>query len=207
VVTQYDTSWTDVPLIQGIRFALQVGKTYNYIYNIQADTLDAYIFIAPGAIMNLLLTDIDDSTNIMAILKTAVIEVRLNEVWDHSTGYTSKPGWSNAQCNFTFTMPNILGTYLFGPKVPEGGTSPGPSVLLAADVTRATCAIATAAYGSSLAPELNTLRHFRDNYLPLSITEFYYKTSPPIASFVSAHSNFRKLIRAFLTFFIKMLKS
>ncbi len=55
--------------------------------------------------------------------------------------------------------------------------------------TQAGCFIATAAYGSSLDPRLDTLRAFRDNYLLTNapgraFVAFYYKTSPSIAAFI-----------------------
>jgi hypothetical protein len=65
------------------------------------------------------------------------------------------------------------------------------------------CFIATAAYGSPTAKELNTLRAFRDKVLLQSqfgtaFVEFYYQTSPPIAAFIASHEAARTLVRELL---------
>jgi hypothetical protein len=62
------------------------------------------------------------------------------------------------------------------------------------------CFIATAAYGTSRAEEINELRRFRDEYLRKSapgnkFIEFYYATSPPVANFISEHDVLRFIIR------------
>ena len=64
------------------------------------------------------------------------------------------------------------------------------------------CFIATAVYGTPLAPEINTLRDFRDNILLSSKTGekfvcFYYRFSPPIANFISKHRLLKICIREF----------
>jgi hypothetical protein len=62
------------------------------------------------------------------------------------------------------------------------------------------CFIATAAYGTDTAKELDTLREFRDtvllpNSLGAKLVSFYYKTSPPIADFISQHEVLRTAVR------------
>jgi len=62
------------------------------------------------------------------------------------------------------------------------------------------CFIATAAYGTDTAKELDILREFRDTFLlPNSLgAEFvslYYKISPPIANFISQHEVLRTAVR------------
>lgn len=62
------------------------------------------------------------------------------------------------------------------------------------------CFIATAAYGTDTADELDILREFRDVVLlPTSLganfVSFYYRTSPPIASFISRHEVIRTAVR------------
>jgi len=64
------------------------------------------------------------------------------------------------------------------------------------------CFIATAAYGTSTALEIDTLRAFRDEVLLEStvgsqLVEWYYQTSPPVADFISEHM-LRTLVRELL---------
>jgi len=66
------------------------------------------------------------------------------------------------------------------------------------------CFIATAAYGSYLDSHVMALRNFRDNVLLTNalgskIVDWYYKTSPPIAAYISRHDNLRSLTRWALT--------
>lgn len=67
----------------------------------------------------------------------------------------------------------------------------------------ATCFIATAAYGTTLAAELKPLRELRDTHLlsnPLgaAFADTYYRLSPPIAEFVARHEKARSLVRTVL---------
>jgi len=62
------------------------------------------------------------------------------------------------------------------------------------------CFIATAAYGTSTAKEIDILRRFRDEYLRNSylgneFIKFYYKNSPPIAEFISEYEILRVIVR------------
>ncbi len=65
------------------------------------------------------------------------------------------------------------------------------------------CFIATAAYGTPTAKQLDVLRAFRDEVLLKStvgsqLVNFYYKVSPPIANFISQHNVVRTLVRELL---------
>jgi len=62
------------------------------------------------------------------------------------------------------------------------------------------CFIATAAYGTDTAKEIDILREFRDevllpNRLGAEFVSFYYRTSPPIANFISQHESLRAVVR------------
>jgi hypothetical protein len=62
------------------------------------------------------------------------------------------------------------------------------------------CFIATAAYGSWLAPEVATLQEFRDRYLLTnqtgqSFVEWYYRVSPPAAAFIAEHESLKTAVR------------
>lgn len=66
------------------------------------------------------------------------------------------------------------------------------------------CFIATAVYGSYLAPEVIILKEFRDKYLITnsagrSLVEFYCRISPPIADYISRHPYLKAAIRFALT--------
>jgi hypothetical protein len=63
------------------------------------------------------------------------------------------------------------------------------------------CFIATAAYGTPMAKEIQILRDFRDGYLltnPLgqALVDIYYGTSPPVAEFIAEHPGLKPVVRA-----------
>ena len=85
-----------------------------------------------------------------------------------------------------FTMPGADVTVTATFEVANGGGLP--------------CFIATAAYGSPTAEQLDVLREFRDVVLlPTSLgAEFvslYYKVSPPVADFISQHDSLRAAVK------------
>ena len=62
------------------------------------------------------------------------------------------------------------------------------------------CFIATAAFGSGLAPEVATLRAFRDRCLLANapgqaFVEWYYRVSPPVAAFIAEHESLKTAAR------------
>jgi len=79
-----------------------------------------------------------------------------------------------------------VGWYSIGGYIPVGG-----------------CFIATAAYGTPMAKEIQVLREFRDKYLltnPVgsSLVDFYYRVSPPVAEFITDHPSLKPIVRAAL---------
>jgi len=73
------------------------------------------------------------------------------------------------------------------------------------------CFIATAAYGSPLAPQVRHLRTFRDRYLvpyPLGhwFVELYYRYSPPLAEVLRQHDDLRAVVRTGLQPLIAFVK-
>jgi len=63
------------------------------------------------------------------------------------------------------------------------------------------CFIATAAYGTPMAEEIQILREFRDEYLLTNLlgrafVDFYYRISPPIAGFITEHPSLKPIVRA-----------
>ncbi|MGD0736431.1 MAG: CFI-box-CTERM domain-containing protein [Terracidiphilus sp.] len=71
-----------------------------------------------------------------------------------------------------------------------------------ASASKKNCFIATAAYGSPMAPEVEVLRNFRDNILLNHslgdrFVQWYYKTSPRWARWIEPRPHVRKMVRAF----------
>jgi uncharacterized repeat protein (TIGR02543 family) len=67
--------------------------------------------------------------------------------------------------------------------------------------TTGICFIATAAYGTPMAEEIQILREFRDEYLLTNpagqaMVDFYYRVSPPMAEFITEHPNLKPIVRA-----------
>ncbi len=65
------------------------------------------------------------------------------------------------------------------------------------------CFIATAAFGSAMAPEVDTFRHFRNEYLlnnswGKAFVKTYYKYSPPFANFIAKNEVLRSSARVAL---------
>jgi hypothetical protein len=91
----------------------------------------------------------------------------------------------------------------------DSNTSPKPNPNEGRD--NGFCFIATAAYGSYLAPEVVVLRKFRDTYLLTNtvgrkFVKFYYETSPGVASYIQQHDSLRVLTRWVLTPVVYIVK-
>ena len=73
------------------------------------------------------------------------------------------------------------------------------------------CFIATAAYGTPFAEEIDVLRNWRDDFLEASylgklFTKTYYSLSPPVADNISESESKRKIVRVALGPIVKILK-
>lgn len=72
------------------------------------------------------------------------------------------------------------------------------------------CFIATAAYGTPFAKEINVLRFWRDSYLKTKLfgvlfIKFYYWFSPPIAGMIKNNRLLKKIIRMCLNPIVKKI--
>jgi len=77
------------------------------------------------------------------------------------------------------------------------------SIIANFSAVKSLCFIATAAYGTPMAEEIQVLREFRDEYLltnPLGegLVDVYYRVSPPIAEFITEHAGVKPIVRAML---------
>lgn len=73
------------------------------------------------------------------------------------------------------------------------------------------CFIATAAYGTALAPEIEVLRDFRDRYLMKNLlgrvfVGLYYRLSPPVASYIERHEGLKTATRILITGIVYTIK-
>lgn len=74
------------------------------------------------------------------------------------------------------------------------------------------CFIATASYGTPMAEEVKVLSSFRDEYLITSpigrkFVDLYYKTSPPVASFIDRRPLLKKCARGLLKPIVKITET
>ena len=75
------------------------------------------------------------------------------------------------------------------------------------------CFIATAAYGTPMAEEIQILRRYRDEFLLQTlpgklVVDCYYRWSPPIARFLDRHRSVADVVRkSVLTFAVRVTSS
>ena len=88
---------------------------------------------------------------------------------------------------------------------PDGRTESVPTVKIQA------CFIATAAYETPFASEIDVLRDFRDDILMANtlgriFVRFYYTVSPPIAKVIAKSEVLRKIVRGVLNPIVFILR-
>ena len=121
---------------------------------------------------------------------------------DASTGVVTWPSATISGSPHTITI-----------RTSNGAASDDESWLLTVDPVPGSssgggCFIATAAYGTPLAEDLNVLRGFRDRYLltnafGAAFTDVYYRLSPPIADRVASSAPLAALVRLVLTMLLR----
>lgn len=109
--------------------------------------------------------------------------------------YFSEPG----EYAFTFSLIEAL----YGPVINDMTESVTVTVVEAEEVEEAVggCFIATAAYGTPMAEEIEILREFRDEYMLTNVVgqafvDLYYRVSPPMADFITEHASLKQMVRA-----------
>lgn len=114
-----------------------------------------------------------------------------NWTWDGNTAYG---------VNATLELP--LGTTTITLVVNDGKVDSEPDTVDILCASRSGgCFIATAAYGTAMAKEIQILREFRDEYLLTNalgqaFVDFYCRISPPIADFIVEHPGLKPIVRA-----------
>jgi hypothetical protein len=149
----------------------------------------------------------DVTTTITWGSATSVVSIVDDDAYLLAEGlhYTVTPITAGVSANLTILSSTYLAGKLgsFGEKVVLTiGFDVGRDATLTIDVPEI-CFIATAAYGTSTAEQLDVLREFRDGVLLKStvgsrLVDLYYQVSPPIADFISEHSFVRALVRELL---------
>ncbi|MGB6873095.1 MAG: CFI-box-CTERM domain-containing protein [Dehalococcoidia bacterium] len=111
-----------------------------------------------------------------------------NECSDSGVNTASDYIWAIITEDTTPSLDQLHGTAWGGYKGPSSAPQP------------CGCFIATAAYGTDTAKEIDILREFRDavllpNSLGAEFVSLYYEISPPIANFISQHEVLRTAVR------------
>lgn len=109
--------------------------------------------------------------------------------------------------------PNPRTPYSPGHRFPTrvvGGEEAGDRGLVGGEIRRTGCFIATAVYQSPMAPEVVSLRKFRDETLTKSwlgkkFVAVYYKVSPPIADWLKKQPKTSSVVRSILNQIVRRI--
>jgi alpha-tubulin suppressor-like RCC1 family protein len=113
-------------------------------------------------------------------------------VGDNDWGHCNVSGWTDV-IQVAAGESHTVGLKSDGTVVAAGGYIP-------CYLPTSRCFIATAAYGTPMAEEIQILREFRDEYLLTNtlgqaLVDLYYRVSPPIAEFITEHPGLRPVVR------------
>jgi alpha-tubulin suppressor-like RCC1 family protein len=142
--------------------------------------------------------DVGDWTNTTQVAAGSRHTVGLKDdgtvvaVGENYSGQCDVEGWTDI-IQVAAGWFHTLGLKSNGTVVAAGGTvfdEPAPG-----------CFIATAAYGTPMAEEIQILREFRDKYLLTNslgqaLVDLYYRVSPPMAEFITEHPSLKPIVRA-----------
>ena len=115
--------------------------------------------------------------------------------------YEWKEGDTVLSTEASFTHSFSVGTHIITLTVTDNEGATDSDWLFVTVKKEGGCFIATAAYGTPMAEEIDILRDFRDEFLltnPVgeALVELYYNTSPPVAEFIAEHPTLKQVVRS-----------
>ncbi|UCD32646.1 MAG: SBBP repeat-containing protein, partial [Desulfobacterales bacterium] len=150
----------------------------------------------------------DDSTTLMEKYEGYWVQVKQADVYLHfpASAQASLSSPKIMLAALTNKTGRWLNKWILAPKaaIADAGDSPpmpmGGFSSSSESKSGASCFVATAAYGSAMAPHVNLLREFRDRFLLTNnigkaFVAFYYKHSPDLAGVIEKHANLKAAMR------------
>jgi len=116
-------------------------------------------------------------------------------------------GEGSSSVGFATTSTGSAGSFVLQVIGTSGSISHSTEITLQVNTPGPSCIIATATYGSAVAPQVQVLRSFRDNSIMktqagsnfmLAFNAWYYSFSPPVANYIASHSVDRTIMQAAL---------
>jgi len=165
------------------------------------------------------LTEIRDtfpksSSMVVALISSPGTKSAFDNAFERTVVITAKNGWSLENKSPTMTYAPTDETVIgYVRTIAEEASQSRINLLVVIDLSdsltsvwvtrRSACFIATAAYGSPLAPEVTVLSQFRDDVLSASavgrfLVHIYYCVSPPIASAIDSRGSMKFAVRKLL---------
>lgn len=123
-------------------------------------------------------------------------------LWDFGDGQTS------TEQNPIYTYPTIEAIYNVTLTVTDsiGATAIATTITTISSIPSGPCFIATVAFDSPLAPQLNVFRRFRDHYLPYSIVHVYYRVGKYLARWIGNKRAIKRYTREVLNILAELLE-